>query len=284
MRHAHQPSCQTGVLSTTLIALSAAATLGGASGCTSSEQVASIWPPADFDIEVEEFSTSGDQWRARCRFRVRADGLATYATAGGVVVDPETGTELPVWSRLAVYRLVPTCTRALARRVHRAGVLDLVPEQGQRGGDVDVVARLRWQAFDRRQLVRSRGRVHGSMAEILAIVAAHLPEGESLGTPGVEERRIAPVLRGVPAPRDDAAGALAAHLELAAASPADRELLLAAFALACSLGRRVEAEELLTRWQQLEPPPEPSDEDEPPALADVRLSPAMLRRMLPPAR
>lgn len=227
---------------------------------------------------VEEAAIASDAIRIERRFRVRADGVAAYGTATEAVVDPQSGTALPVFDRLAVYELVPTCTRALARRVHLAGVLALDPQQGQREGEVTVGALLRWRALDQRKTVSSRGRVHGAMAEILAIVGAHFPAGEALATPGVAERGIAPVLRGVPEPAADGAGALQVHLDLSAARPKDAELLLDAFALACKLGRRELAMQLLRRWrEQLERSAAAGE------AAAGALTPEILARMLPPA-
>jgi len=221
--------------------------------CATGSRQGTIWPPEDFAIMVEEVAVDGGDMRTERRFRVGADGLVVFATAERVVVDEVSGTSLPVFSRLSVYELVPTCTRALARRVYRAGVLDLDTEQGQRDGEVEVGVLLRWQAFDRLQIVSSRGRVHGAMAEVLAILAAHFPAGERFRTPGVAERGLEPVLRGVPEPREDAAAALQVYLDLLDARWSDdRPLLLDAFALACSLGLRSRAEELLGRWQGIE--------------------------------
>jgi len=277
VQHAHQRSWQTcGVL---LVALVAAA-------CATDLDQDTIWPPADFSLTVEEVSLRGGEYVIERRFRARADGLACFATASGVVVDPETGTPLPVWTRLSVYQLVPTCTRALARRVHRAGVLELERTQGQRESDVEAGTTLRWRAFDKSVVVTSRGRVHGPMAEILAVVAAHLPTGEELLTPGVAERGIASVLRGVPEPREDADGALRTFLELLERFPDDTTMLVDAFALACRVGRRPLAEQLLDRWTAAEAgaaaAPESVTGEAPPEV--VQLSPAILRRMLPPAR
>lgn len=226
--------------------------LGGvAAACAGAGDRSTIWPPPDFEVQFEEFAVADGEQTLERRFRVRADGLALFAEATAHVEDPETGTTLPVWTRLAAYDLVPTCTRALARRMHRAGVRDLEPEQGQQDSVATVVARLRWQAFQELELIRSRGRVHGAMAEILAILAAHLPPGERFETPGVAERGLESVLRGVPEPRDDAAGALAALLALQQRAPEDPELVLDAFALACHLGRREVAERLIERWSAL---------------------------------
>jgi len=272
VRSAHQRSWQTCVLSVGL------ATVAGAfGGCTTRQNANTIWPPADFELQVEEIRTGPNAFVPERRFRVHANGLAVYSAAPETLVDEESGTVLPVWSRLAVYRLVEPCTRALARRVHRAGILELEPEQGRRGEDSDVGVQLRWQAFDNVKVVYSRGRVRGDMSMILAIVAAHLPPGERFRTPGVAERGIGSVLRGVPEPAADKAGAFRAMEQLLSEQPNDAELVLDAFVLACSAGRRADAERLLARWRALV-----GDVAEPPAGSGARaLNGAILRRLLP---
>lgn len=253
-----------------------------AAGCSSTALADSIWPPADFEFAVEEVRIENGTANVVRRFRAGADGIVAYGTSSRAVVDAASGTALPVFERLSVYQLVPTSIRALARRVDRCGILELDRVQGERGvteGPSLVVA---WQAFGQRQVITARGRVHGAMADVLAIVRAHLPEGEAFELPALAERPVVPVLRGVPEPRGDAAGSLQAHRELIALRPEDRMLLLDAFALACDLGRRSTAEELLTRWltltaderrlQELFPEGEP------------RLTAALLERLLPPAR
>jgi hypothetical protein len=235
--------------------------------CTAGGQQPSIWPPADFALHVEEVALGVDAAHTLRRFRVAADGIVVYGVATGEVVDATSGTALPVFGCLCVYELVPTCTRALTRRIARAGVLELAAEQGQREGEVAVGTVLRWRAFDRRAMLTSRGRVHGEMAEILAVVAAHLPAGEAFATPGVAERGVGPVLRGVPELRSDPAGALQACLDLLAARE-DEGLLLDAFALATSLGRAELATGLLARWRAVR-------------AADAELTAEILSRMTP---
>jgi hypothetical protein len=250
--------------------------------CTSSALPDSIWPPADFELTVEEVRIADGAANVVRRFRARADGLVAYATAPRSVVDPETGTALPVFERLAVYRLVPTSIRALARRIDRCGILELDRVQGERGAVDGPSLVVLWQAFGRNQLITVRGRVHGAMAEVLSIVRAHLPDGENFDLPALAERPVVPVVRGVPTPREDAAGALQAHQDLLAQRPDDPTLLVDAFALACALGRRATAEALLAQWleataverrrQALFPEDEPG------------LQPRLLERLLPPAR
>lgn len=276
MRDAHQGSVQSWNGQALLWLLFATA------GCASNELAESIWPPADFELTVEEVHVDGGVANVVRRFRARADGIVSYATSARSVVDATTGTALPVFERLSVYQLVPTCIRALARRIDRLGVLELDRVQGERGVVEGPSLVLSWQAFGRRQLITARGRLHGAMAEILAIVTAHLPDGEAFGLPAQEGRTVVSVLRGVPAPRSDAAGALQAHRELLERRPGDRTLLLDAFALACELGRRPEAEDLLAQWLQatvaLRHEQEMFPEGEP------RLTEAVLERLLPPAR
>lgn len=208
----------------------------------------SIWPPPDFALAVEQVRHDPVGVQVAKRFRVRADGLVVYGTATTSVVGGDPDLRLPVFDRLAVYQLEPQCTRALARRIERCGVLDLDPVQGERGAVAGPSIVLAWQALGQRKSLSASGAVHGAMAEILAIVEAHLPEGERLDLPGVADRNQPRILRGVPVPREDAGGALEMHRALLQKAPADGEIALDAFVLACHLGHRQLAETLLEQW------------------------------------
>ena len=271
MRTVHRGSWQSPSI-VTLLAL-----LLGA--CNSAPEHDTIWPPKDFDVAVEESREAGAQGFAVRRCRVRADGVVFFGTASIVIGDPVSKTTLPVFDRLCVYQLVPLCTRALARRIHRAGVLELESVEGERNTDDATQVTLRWQAFDQRTVVTARGRVHGAMAEILAIVGAHLPDGERFELPGIAERAIGSVLRSVPAPVADANAALDALVGVLAAGPSDRTVLLDAFALACHVGRRDVAEQLLARWSLLTADERRAQEVFPEG--DLRLTPEILTRLLP---
>ena len=247
--------------------------------CATAPEQDTIWPPQDFEVTIEESREAGEAGCAVRRFRVRADGVACFGTASTRLGEPGSKTALPVFDRLCVYQLVPTCTRALARRVHRAGVLELESVQGERNAPESTTVTLRWQAFDKRAVVTARGRVHGAMAEILAILGAHLPEKEQFELPGITERAIAPMLRGVPAPVADPNGALEALVALLGETPSDRVLLLDAFALACHVGRRDLAEQLLAWWSELTADERRAQQVFPEG--DPRLTPEILTRYLP---
>ena len=208
----------------------------------------SIWPPPDFALTVEQVDHEADAVQVTKRFRVRADGLVVYGTATTSVVGADPDLRLPVFDRLAVYQLEPQCTRALARRIERCGILDLDPVQGERGPVAGPSVVVAWLALGQRKMVTASGPVHGAMAEILAIVDAHLPEGEHLDLPGVADRNLPRVLRGVPGPRAFASGALEVHRALLQKNAADGETALDAFVLACHLGHRQLAEGLLAQW------------------------------------
>lgn len=241
----------------------------------------SIWPPADFELSVEELRAEGAEVQVVRRFRVRADGVVFYGTSTHSLVEPGSKTRLPVFERIAIYQLEPQCTRSLARRIERCGVVELDGVQGERGAgaDGDASAVVTWCALGQRKVLTARGKVHGAMAEILAIVGAHFPDGERLGIPGVTDRGMASVLRGVPVPQQDAAGALAAQRDLLERVPSDRMLVLDTFALACHLGRREVAAALLAQWaamtadERREQELFPEDE--------FRLTPKILERLLP---
>lgn len=239
-----------------------------------------MWPPSDFELTVEEFVHTPGSALAVRRFRADADGLVTYATSSHAL-----GSLLPVFDRLAVYQLVPTSIRALSRRLARTGIGDLETVQGERGEPEGTSLqdgpslRLSWRAFGSERVITARGRVHGAMAEILAIVIAHLPPGETFGLPGLAERAVVPVLRGVPTPAADPAGALQAYEGLLALRPQDSDLMLDAFALACDLARRETAEGWLRRWTDATADQRRLREQFPEG--EEVLTPAVLQRLLP---
>ena len=250
--------------------------------CASTDLPESMWPPSNFELRVEEMRVDEDGAKIVRRFRALADGLVAYATSTESILDAETKTRLPVFDRMCAYRLVPTSIRALARRIHRAGVLDLDPRQGERGAASDAWLVLSWRAMDRDTAITATGRVHGTMADILSIVMAHMPDGESFDLPGLADRPVVPVLRGVPLPRADAAGAFAAHETLLLQAPRDRTLLEDAFALACRLDRRDEANALFDTWVAVTAEDRRRQELFPEG--EAHLTPEVLRRLVPTAR
>jgi len=178
------------------------------------------------------------------QLRVDDLGFVVYGTSARPLVDATSGVSLPVFDRLAVYRLEPTSIRSLARSLERLEIAEWVPPA--RAGQGPVGQSIAWTAFGRSNVLVSAGRPRGRFAEVLSQVAAYLPPGETLAAP--LSRPVVPVLRGVPEPREDAEGALAALRALLVERPEDPVLLLNAFALACRLGYRSVAEPLLERW------------------------------------
>lgn len=216
--------------------------------CSGRELAPSIWPPADFSLLVEELRENGERMHVIRRLQVDASGVVVYGTSSQPLVDEQTGASLPVFDRLAVYALEPTSLRFLARKLDRLGITTMTPPATAVSDSVGVS--ITWQAFAQRRVLTSTGRPRGSMGEVLALLASHLPPGESFDTKMT--RPVEPVLRGVPAPVQDAGGALAAMIARLGDRQADAGSLLAAFALACHVGDRLEAERLLGRWQAIE--------------------------------
>ena len=248
-----------------------------AAGCASDDLAPSIWPPADFSCVVEEMQLRDGAVHVERRFHVDAMGVVVYGTSSRSVRDPESNTVLPVFDRLVVYQLVPACVRAFARRLERLGVETLDTSQGERGASDESGLVLHWRAFGNERTILARGRVHGPMAEILEVVTAHMPPGERLSLPGFAERTTVPVLRGVPEPRADLAGALQAYDDLVAVRADHEPWLLDAFALACAAGDREQSERLLQRWRVVTAESRRSAFEDPAA----QLDPAVLQRMLP---
>jgi len=257
-----------------LLALASAAATSFA-GCSYTGLPPSIWPPANFALEIEELRFEGDLAHVVRRARVDAQGVFVYGTASRHLVDAATGASLPVFDRLAVYQLEPECLRALSRKV--AGLVEGL-QQGEPGEPSPTGVVLRWRAFDTEAAWSAQGRPRGRFHEVVKELAGYLPKGEAFATPVRGARR---VLRGVPAPKQGAAAALAAYEQVVELSEDDDELLLDAFALACDVGDRSAAERWLERWTEAtadERASAPAFRDGPPAL-----SPAVLQRLLPPA-
>lgn len=254
-------------------------------GCVGNGLPPSVWPPNNFRLVVEEVQREGASAHVIRRLQVVADGTVIYGTSSTPLVDAATGASLPVFDRLSVYRLEPKCVRALARRIDRLGISDfVVPASavGQGVGQgVGPGLTLQWQAFGSQRVVPSSGRLRGQMAEIMAVVASHLPPGEAFATE--MSRPIVPVLRGVPEPTSGVVDALLAFNERIAEDPDDGDLVLAAYALACSAGERRHAEMLLASWLQLErsKPRQPGFADNGGGGIDARTK--SLQSFLPPA-
>lgn len=273
MRTAHQRSGQSCCRNAGALLL-----LLSTAGCLSTQLPPSIWPPADFLLVVEQVRIVGAKADVVKRFTVRADGLVVYATSS-TSLEGGVGVRLPVFERVAAYQMVPECTRALARRIERCGVLDLDGTQGERGAGQELAVALNWRAFGRSKVITARGPVHGAFAEILAVVGAHLPAGEGFGLPGVAERGVAAVLHDVPTPKSDPVGSLVLHRTLLEQRPSDRALLLDTFALACQLGERELAESLLRQWTAATTDERREQELFPDG--EQRLTPDLLERLLP---
>tara|TARA_R110002072_G_scaffold291959_1_gene460334 strand:+ start:30786 stop:31607 length:822 start_codon:yes stop_codon:yes gene_type:complete len=267
-----------------LIAISA----GLLTGCIGNGLLPSVWPPDNFRLVVEEVQRDGGSAHVIRRLQVIADGTVIYGTSSKPLVDAATGVSWPVFDRLSIYRLEPKCVRALARRIDRLGISDvIVPASavaqgvGAGPGTVGPGLTVQWQAFGSQRVLPSSGRLRGAMAEIMAVIASHLPPGESFATE--MSRPIVPVLRGVPEPKVGAAEALLAFNERMAEDPEDGGLVLAAYALACSAGERRHAETLLQRWLLLErsKPRSPGFSDDAAGGTEARIQ--SLKSFLPPA-
>jgi hypothetical protein len=250
-----------------------------AGACVSDDLPPSIWPPADFRLVVEQRDVAGGTVHVTRRLVVGPDGVATYGVSSAPLVDPASGLSLPVFDRLAIYALVPICLRALARRLDPL-VEQAAVDEGSATASLaaDGGYHLTWRAFGRSFVLAVPKRVRGLQAEIMTVVSAHLPPDESFDV--ALNRPVVGVLRGVPPPRTDAAGALGAYDELLADGAVADDLLLDAFALACRLGRRDAAERWLARWS--EATADDRAEVSPFAEQQTRLEPEQLVAFLPP--
>jgi hypothetical protein len=225
--------------------------LVGLAGCRTNRPATSIWPPSDFELCVEDLQTKDGVAAVRRRFRVWADGTVVYGRSKEPLTAPGGGVALPVFTEVSSWRMLPEITRQLARKMHKRGILDLEPLQGDQRETGGVALRVRYRAFGQERLAVASGRIHGAMVRLLHGVNAYLPPGETFEMLGMAGDRDPQTQRGIPAAVDDLPGALQFHEEVLAGRSDDRELLLDTFALACKAGRRELASELLTRYRTM---------------------------------
>lgn len=184
------------------------------------------------------------------RFRAWADGTVIYARSKEPLTSEDAEVALPVFSEVRSWRMLPEVTRQLARKMHKRGILDLEPVQGDQRETGGVALRLRYRAFGQERLVVASGRIHGALVRVLHGVNAYLPPGETFEMLGMAGDRDPQTQRGIPAAADDVVGSLGFHEQMLASHGDDRELLLDTFALACRTGRRDRATELLQRYRE----------------------------------
>ncbi|MFN3242428.1 MAG: hypothetical protein ACE37K_13065 [Planctomycetota bacterium] len=218
-----------------------------AASCIGGGLAPSVWPPPNFVLVADELRADADGMHVVRRLHVDASGVVVYGTSSQPLRDEQSGASLPVFDRMSIYRLEPKSVRALARKLDRYDIGELVVPTPVAGADGGPGLSLTWQAFDQRRRLTSSGRLRGRVGEIMALIAAHLPPGEAFDSE--MNRPVVPVLRGVPEPATDVGGALAALQALLTERPDDPFLLLEAFALACRTGARDLATQLLDRWQ-----------------------------------
>lgn len=254
--------------------------LAALAACASGpRQVPSEWPPTDFRLFVEEIGPCADGPLETKRFTVAADGFCVFSRSRSPLVDPETGTMIPVFDTVCAYRLRPECTRLLARKLEQRGIRVLEPQQGTGGNFDSKSIRVVHGAFGHDTRIQATGQVHGGFVRLLHVVNAWLPSSERFDMPGMTGDSEPENLGAVPPPVEGVAGALAFVEERLLQVGEDGDLLLDAFALACRAGDRTRSEAFMQRWVEATTRPVTADA---PFYDPPRLGVDVLQRMLPP--
>lgn len=228
------------------------------SSCATGPRViVSKFPSPDFRLVVEELADVDGVVQVQRRFRVLADGTCSYARASAQLVDPETGITLPVFSILSVYQLMGINVRLLARKLHKQqlGVLT----QAEIGGVLDQSRRWRisYRAANTQSELVVGGQINRLLVGIFNVINNHVPPGEGFALQGLSGDPDPVSYSNIQAPVASVQGALGAYSGLLLARPAEADLLLETFALACTAKDRKFAAELLARFSALPPPSTP---------------------------
>ncbi len=216
--------------------------------CRSTRVGDSDWPPDDFCLEVRARAQTKDGLFERQSLHVFADGFVVYREA-----DPEDAfpTGWPaVFSRVSAYRMLPESTRSLARGLYQAGLFQIETVVGTDANAEDVIA-VALRAFGEQRRLVARGRVYGSVIDVLHVVNAYVPAGCALALPDMTGEPQPPRLSQVPQPVRDIAGAYRLHREWAARYEApDVQWRIELFALALRAGDLPVARDVLAALER----------------------------------
>lgn len=216
-------------------------------GClTDRTERSTIWPPADFVLQMQRLETVKGVTHVRQHLQIDTAGLLVYRQSDKSLVRPDGRYVLPLFRSMCVYQLEPVSVRMLARELHRAQVLQV--EQGDPNalsGD-GVVIQLQWNAFARDHEITAGSDGLVGFSRLLSIVNSYLPDGAAFQFPDSRAPALDKRLELMPAVAEDLAGAYGAHLDLLGRLGPSQQLVLHTFALAVALGRTRDATELLS--------------------------------------
>ena len=229
------------------VALSSAV-IAALTGCVTPETTGdSLWPPADFSIEVRVGAVEAGEIQDLMRFRVFADGLAVWREARDSVGGVEVGSApFPVFRTVAAYRLSPQSLRMLSRSLDAAGISRVGPAAGDERDPGAPVLGVHYRGFGHDRLAFATGVLEpgSDLRRLVEVLHDYLPVGRRLVAMDLGDRQSRPALLRVPEPVDDAGAALAFHQELCRRYPEDIELSVDTFALAVEMGNAELAAEL----------------------------------------
>jgi hypothetical protein len=248
----------------------------GLIGCRSNQLPPSQWPASDFRLHVEErrAEPGADKLAA---FRVWSDGIVLYSEAESVLSGFPQG--LPVYHRLAIYRLDPHSLRALCRDLQRSGLFEAgparmtnAPTPGQ--GTSERAITIRWVAHADSGMVSELSHDRSLLERAVFAIAGFLPPGVRFMNLDSPIERISDA----PAPRTAGREAVLQLRELARSRADDLDLLLDLFAAAVGAKDWVVAREALAQLEHDAPPPGAATDE---TLDWRRDALPLLRAMLP---
>ena len=204
----------------------------------------SVWPPADYYLEVR--LEQGGKESGRVRFW--ADGVAVLCEAHDWLGGPESGAAwFPVWSDISAYRLRPKSIRDLSRLLERAGLRTLDPDQALDLQQSEQMVVFYWRSFGNTGTVWMAGPVDGAAVRVLHVLNAFLPEGHEFAPAGMVGDTEPRHLVDVPEPVGSVPQALQFHRDFLLPRASDAAVMVDTFALALAAGERDVARDMLDR-------------------------------------
>ncbi len=208
------------------------------------------WPPKDFYLAVSYRAHVDGELRETRRFEVWQDGLCALREADRGIGGKAVSTRwFPVFDRAAAWRMHDDSIRQLSRLIDQAYFFSLpsVKTDGQTGLGDQVSIRCRSRGEYRTVWLHKEA--YSSIARVVHIVNAFLPDGHQFRLPAMVGEREDPHLSRIPQPFLSSEGAIVFHEDQIDRLPDEHklELLVDLFSLLVDTGKKKRAKRVLAK-------------------------------------
>ena len=222
------------------------------SGCTIAPESGSLFPPDDFQLNLEYRVIQDSKSQVKRQATIDAGGLVIVREADDALRSGDGTLVLPVFGRLCVYQLHPRSIRKLARWLDHEAVKDMaLPVDGESSADDSSEVAFGLVYSKNVVTLVARGPVFGQLRRVLRTVNSFLPDSAGIPNGDLAEDRAASQVQDVPPLVESVPEALAYHRQRLEHGPVEPSWRRETFALACAARDWSLAQETLAGMSKL---------------------------------